>query len=394
MKQSACLSRRKFLALSLASAGAVGANTLIQPQQALAVENTRATSVFIDDLGRRIRVPDVINGVTPTGVNAQTMLFELCPDKIASLAMEISTPDAADYQDADMGELAELPKTGALLSTGGADIDSEEVVDISPVVMIDVGLPKEGLADKLNALQLETNIPYIFIDISFGKLPQAYRTLGSLLGCEQRAEALASYVEAAMSEVKEIASNLKTPCKVFYAHREQGLAVTGGIPLQLDAIAYTGAIAVIEPYDYTARQINFDALVGADIDWVLFDDTSVLQSLQLGEGEAWDIWSETILSCRAGFAVSPALYHSWLGSMVFVQSIGLLWLTSVMWPASRGYDMEQRAREFYALFYGLGLVDEKAQELIGSIPPEDVLSYASDPEFVSNHAEEVISDDN
>jgi iron complex transport system substrate-binding protein len=88
--------------------------------------------------------------------------------------------------------------------------------------MLDVGLPKEGLADRLNALQLETNIPYVFIDISFGKLPRAYRTLGSLLGCEARAEALASYVEAAMSEVREIANSKELACKVFYAQRERG----------------------------------------------------------------------------------------------------------------------------------------------------------------------------
>jgi iron complex transport system substrate-binding protein len=197
-------------------------------------------------------------------------------------------------------------------------------------------------------------------------LPDAYRTLGTLLGCEQRAETLAVYVEAVMSEVTRIADTKETACKVFYAQREYGLAVTGSISLQLDAIASVGAIPVVEPYDYASNQVQLDVLAGVAVDWILFDDTNILESLQQRKGAAWDMWSETILTCDAEFAVSPALFHSWLGSMVFAQSIGLLWLASVVWPASCDYDIEQRAQEFSALFYGLGLADEASTDLVGS----------------------------
>jgi ABC-type Fe3+-hydroxamate transport system substrate-binding protein len=392
MSRNERFSRREFLSLSLASAGAVGVSTLIKPKDALATEDTKGTTVFIDDLGRSVRVSNAINSVTPTGINAQTMLCELCPEKIASLAVEISKADATDYEDVDMGELAQLPETGTLFSTSDTDIDSDEVVEISPAVMIDVGLPQKGLADKLNALQLETNIPYIFIDISFGNLPKAYRTLGLLLGCIQRAEDLASYVETVMSEVKEIANSQGVSRRVFYAQRELGLAVTEGISLQLDALAYIGAIPVTEPYDFVTKQICFDTLAESEIDWILFDDTDVLESLQQGKGRACDIWSNAMLLCGAGFMVSPALYHSWLGSMVFVQSIGLLWLTCAMWPASCGYGIEQRAQEFYTLFYDNGLVKEKAPELVGDLP-KSVPSDTSDQDPVRNHTEEAVSDE-
>jgi iron complex transport system substrate-binding protein len=131
-------------------------------------------------------------------------LCELFPEKIASLAVEISGDDVSDYEEADMGELVQLPETGTLFSTSDTDMSPTKVAALSPVIMLDVGLPKEGLAEKLDALQLETGIPYIFIDISFGNLPQAYRILGSLLGCDRRAEALAAYVEAVLSEVKAL----------------------------------------------------------------------------------------------------------------------------------------------------------------------------------------------
>jgi iron complex transport system substrate-binding protein len=384
------LSRRKFL--SFLSATAFGAGVLLRPEQALAQEGRGGSTVFCDDLGRNVRIPNTISSVTPTGIHAQTLLTELCPEKIASLALEISADDADDYEDADMGELAELPETGTLLSTSDTDIDSEEVEYIAPTIMLDVGLPKEGLADALNALQLETNVPYVFIDISFGRLPQAYRTIGRLLGCEQRAETLATYVEAVMSEVGTIAADQENPPKVFYAQRECGLEVTGGSSLQLDAISYAGASPVTEPYDYAAKTIRFDALVQSEVDWVLFDDTAMLEPLLNAEGRAWDVWSGVLASCGAAFAVSPALYHSWLGSLVYAQSIGLLWLCSVLWPPSCGYDIEERAHEFYGLFYGLGLAEETAHELVGELP-EEVVADIPDPSPIDDYAEEVLSDE-
>jgi iron complex transport system substrate-binding protein len=344
----------------------------MKPQQALATESIVGTIVFTDDLGRSVRLPSIIDSVTPTGINAQMMLCHLFPEKMASLAMEVPPSDVSDYADANLEDLVELPETGTLLSSSGADIVSEEVVEISPGIMLDVGLPKEGLADKLNALQLETNIPYIFIDISFGNLPNAYRALGSLLGCESRAEALASYVESVMAEVKGVVDLQETAYKVFYAQRELGLSVTGGISLQLDAITYAGGIPIVEPYDYANKAVLVDMVGGSEIDWILFDDTDVLEPLLLGEGEAYVVWSEAISSSGAGFAASPALYHSWLGSMVFAQSIGLLWLVSVIWPTHCDFDMDVRAQEFYNLFYGLGLADDSASELVGEITEEEV----------------------
>jgi hypothetical protein len=64
-------SRRKFL--SLASIGAIGGVILTKPLHALAAENVREATVFVDDLGRNVWIPHTIQSVTPTGINAQTL---------------------------------------------------------------------------------------------------------------------------------------------------------------------------------------------------------------------------------------------------------------------------------------------------------------------------------
>jgi hypothetical protein len=112
MTRNERLSRRKFLSFSLASAGAIGIGVAIKPQQAHAAKKTTGTTVFVDGLGRSVRIPIVIESVTPTGISAQTMLCELCPEKMASLAVGISEADAADYQDAQHGRPGRAPRDG------------------------------------------------------------------------------------------------------------------------------------------------------------------------------------------------------------------------------------------------------------------------------------------
>jgi iron complex transport system substrate-binding protein len=368
MHQAKRFSRRKFLSLSLTSAGAASVGVLLKPNRALAQESRAASVVFCDGLGRKVRIPTSVGSVTPTSVHAQVMLAELCPNKIASLAIEISEEDAADYEGADMDGLVALPETGTLASTSDTDVDPDEVAEVSPTVMLDVGLPKEGLADRLNALQLETGIPHIFIDISFGRLPEAYRALGSLLGCRQRAEDLAAYVETAMAEVRRISDSQEASCRVFYAQREQGLRVCDGIDLQLEAISYAGGTPVTEPYDYAAKTVHLDTLAQSAVDLILFDDNFMTEVLSSGEGEVWELWSGIVFAADTVYAISPALYHSWLGSLVYAQSIGLLWLCSILWPTSCNYDINERAQGFYNLFYGYNVAEEKTRGLVGVMP--------------------------
>lgn len=47
----------------------------------------------------------------------------------------------------------------------------------------------------MQSLQEQTGIPTVFIEASGDTLPQAYRTLGALLGVADAAEPLARYIE-------------------------------------------------------------------------------------------------------------------------------------------------------------------------------------------------------
>lgn len=363
MDDNLSLSRRHFV--ELISSGVLCTLAVGIPREAFAGQGFGSPRDFVDSLGRNVYIPSRVESVTPTGMCAQAMLCMLFPEKLASVAASIDGAENQEYRNAGMSAVTDLPETGTATTSTDAGINATEVVNVSPSIMLDVGVAKEGLESELDVLQEETGVPYAFIDISFGKLPEAYRTLGRLLGCSERSERLATYVENVHSEIEQGKTRRSGSCKVFYAPRVLGLGVSRSVSLQADAITFIGAMPIMTPYDYENRTVDLDALAAESADLILFDDIDCLDSLRSGEGEAFDIWSPVPAIREGRFAVSPALFHSWLGSLVFVQSIGMLWLASIIWPEAYDDDMTQRAKEFYELFYGFEAEDETVRALVG-----------------------------
>ena len=354
-----CVSRRGLL--GLAAAGAAGAVGLVRPGEALAAGSRE----FVDDLGRRVSLPRRVRDVVPAGVPAQTLMTTLCPEGLATLAVDVSR-DAKDYADAGLSDVEALPDTGTLSSPAGGDLDAGVVAEVGPQVTLDAGCPKDGLAGRLDALQEESGSPAVFLDLSFGRLPGAYRALGALTGCEERAEALARHVERALglAALSSGAAAGAAP-RVFYAPREMGVALRGGVEAQLDAIRHVGAEPVTSPYDWESRTVDIGAVAAAEPDLVVFGDTALASSLLSKEGEGWFLWGAVPAVGHGAYISSPALMHSWLASPVLVQHLGVLWLGGVLWGESCGYAVDEEARAFYELFYGLDKEDAELRVLLG-----------------------------
>ena len=97
--------------------------------------------------------------------------------------------DASLYLPAYILEKTEIGQ----LYGGKGEMDLEALLAAAPDVVIDIGEPKKTTADDLTALTEQTGIPFIHIDATVATAPEAYRTLGVLLGREEKAEELATW---------------------------------------------------------------------------------------------------------------------------------------------------------------------------------------------------------
>lgn len=358
------ISRREF-----ARFAALGAAALIVGTPEFAIAEPRSRK-FTDSLGRTIVVPATVCAVMPAGDIAQQLVCTLCPELLSSVASEITEADALEFKRAGMGEIANLPETGGSSSSGVEGVVPQAASWTGASLILDAGLRKNNLANDLDALQKEEGVPCVFLDVSFGNLPQAYRMLGNLLGREDRAEQLASYVESAMDRAAAVGFASKNPPRVFYAPRHNGIEVRSSYTVQVDAIAHVGATPITSPYVFPDRTVDIAALNEAKADLVVFDDTDCLKSFVRREGEAWDIWSQSDAFADNNVIVSPGLINSWFGSLILAQSLGLLWLSSVLWPSCCSYSISEEAGLFYRIFYGIEKDGADFAEMIGSYKKE------------------------
>lgn len=368
------LSRRDFVSCAITLAGGVAMFSL--PGRALAAEglvagtSAPAKTAFEDSLGRSVELSQTASSVVPLGIYAQTMMETLYPGALASLAKEVSG-DAADFAEAGLADIAGLVETGTPGANFGKSVDPGLIAALAPDIVLQAGVPRAGAAEELERVQSETGAPCVFLDVSYGKLQESYRMLGRLLGCEDRAEELAAYVEDAQSRAKAAMADGAGKLRVFYGPRVAGKKVTAGVSAQVDVMASLGLEPVTRPYDFEGRTVDFAALAEEDPDFVILDDTSFPSSFFSCEGEVYELWKGVRAINEGRFAVAPALMHSILGSTVFAQSIGMLWIARIVSPSRFKYDIVSEMKGFYRLFYGLDRDDRYMVQLVGMGPENE-----------------------
>ena len=303
-------------------------------------------SLFKDSIGRSVAVPAQIETVIPSGLYAQTVLCTLCPEKILSISQEIESSDKPQYEKADLEEIPELPKTGSMYSSGNRDIKTAKIDIMNADIIIDIGGQKNDLTLSLDYLQTNTETPTVFVDGSFGKLADAYRTLGQLLNCESRASQLADHVEEIQALIITKRSNVEKEYKILFAGNDLGLSNHENYSFQNEAISFLGGKPVEIPSGPIEGIIDKDELVKHEMDYIIFNDADCFNDILVAKGEAGAIWIGVDAIQNGHYALSPGLYHNWIGFPMFVQTIGLLWLGRQVWPSVYNYDLNTIAKRF------------------------------------------------
>ena len=96
-------------------------------------------------------------------------------------------------------EYRDLPVLGSL--TGGDTVNLEVLLQTKPDLIVDFGSVRDTYVSLAERVQAQTGIPYILIDGRFANTAASVRLLGAILGVEERAERIASYVESTLAKI-------------------------------------------------------------------------------------------------------------------------------------------------------------------------------------------------
>ena len=208
MKKPLALLLALSLTLSLCACGGgtapatnASAPAEIQPAETAAAAETR---LFTDSVGREVALPARIDKVAVSGPMAQIVLFALCPDKLVGVANQWDE-SAEAYLDT---EYYNLPLLGQLYG-GKGELNLETLLSSGAQVVVDVGEPKDSIAEDLDALQEQTGVPFVHISATTQTTGDAYRLLGELVNMEEEAEILAAYCEEIYSRTVDIAGSVE-----------------------------------------------------------------------------------------------------------------------------------------------------------------------------------------
>lgn len=346
---------KRLLALVLALVMSLSLFACGQKQQKDKTDDgtqTETTRVFTDSCGREVTVPADIQKIAVSGPLAQMVVFAIAPDKMVGVA-NAWDESAKAYFDA---KYLELPLLGQLYG-GKGELNLETLLAVEPDVVIDVGEPKDSMAEDLDALQEQTGIPFVHIDAYLASMDDTYAMLGDLLAMPNEAQGLADYCRYAYDKVKAIADSVEK-VNLLYVTGEEGLNVIakGSYHAEVIDMLCSNLAVVDEPSSKgTGNKVDMEQILNWNPDAVIFAPGSIYSTV--ADNENW----QTIPAIRDGrYYEVPMGPYNWMGFPPSVQRIlGMQWMAKVLYPDAADYDMYETTQTYFQLFYHCDLTAEQ-----------------------------------
>lgn len=361
--------KKKILSLILVStlaitslAGCSSSNTVsssqVSSQQQSKKNEDTETIKFTDSAGREVEVPKNIERIAPTGTLAQIVLFSVAPDKLVGLSGEWSD-DAKEILD---DKYADLPIFGQLYGSG--DLNTEALAAADPQVIIDIGEAKEGNKEDLDSIQEQIGIPVIFVEGTLKTMPECYTTLGKLLGEEEKAKSLSDYCKNTYDTTIETMNKIGDENKVdfLYCSGDTGTSVIANGSFHAEIIdLLTNNVAVVENASSkgTGDEVSLEQIYMWDPDVIVFAPQSIYSTV----GKDKD-WQKVKAIKSSKYYEVPDTPYNWMDMPPSVNRyMGMVWLSQILYPDEFNYDLKEKTKEYYKLFYDVDLTDKQYEEI-------------------------------
>lgn len=339
------------LALFLTACGEKPAPPPPEPEETANQAETGGERYFTDSAGREVAVPGTLTRIVPSSSMSQAVLFAIAPDMLVGLASRWSDSAVGIIDEAYL----DLPYFGSLYAS--ADLNVEELALTGPQLIVDIGEAKDSVAEDLDTLQEQTGIPAVYISASLAGMPETYRTLGALLGREERGEALAQFCERVYERTCSIMDQVgENKVRALYVMGEEGLNVVarGSYHAEVLDLLTDNAAAVDSPTSKgTGNEVTMEQIMLWDPAFVLFAPDSIYDTVTQTQP-----WNQVDAIVKGAYGKVPGAPMNWMGMPPSVQRyLGLIWLPAELYPEYCGYDVKGEIMEFYQLFFGCTLTE-------------------------------------
>ena len=316
-----------------------------------------AGRVFTDSTGREVTVDQEISRIAVTGPLGQIVVFAIAPDMLVGIPGAWN-PEAKAFLDE---QYYSLPVLGQLYG-GKGDLNLEELLKAAPQVVIDIGEPKDSIAQDMDALTEQTGIPFVHISAYLEHMDETYTMLGELLGLEEEAGVLAETCERIYSRAVEMMQGVEK-VNMLYATGENGLNVlaNGGYHSGvIDMMANNVAVVENVSSKGTGNEVDMEQILNWNPDVIVFSENSIYDTV--GDDPVW----QSVSAIESGrYYEVPFGPYNWIGQPPAVQRLlGMMWLGKLLYPQAADYDLYDEVAQYYQLFYHCDLTREQYDALM------------------------------
>ncbi len=330
-----------------------------------AAQTQSDTRIFTDSLGREVELPANIERICPSGHTAQQVLLTMAPDKMIGLSQPLS-----DDQLAIFGEkFKDYPVFGAVLGAKD-DFNREAVAAADPQVIIDTGEVKKDTEESLDALQEQLGIPVVFVEAYLEDYGAAYKTLGELLGMEERGNELSAYCTRVYDKVKNTMDAIPESERVNMAYLlgENGLNAIAKTSVQaqvIDMVANNVVVVDDVSGKGSGNEISLEQIAVWNPELIIFQAGSIYDTV--GEDPAW---SQIAAIANDNFYEVPNNPWCWMNNPPTVnQLMGMQWLPRLLYPDKFDDSIEDVTKAYFSTMYGYDLSDAELSEILQDALP-------------------------
>lgn len=323
------------------------------------------TRMFTDSLGREVELPANIERICPSGHTAQQVLLTMAPDKMVGLSQTLSDDQLAIFGD----RFKDYPVFGAVLGAKD-DLNREAVAAADPQVIIDTGEVKNDTEESLDALQDQLGIPVVFVEAYLDDYGAAYKTLGELLGMEDRGNELSAYCDSIYEDVESTMAAIPESERVNMAYLlgENGLNAIAKTSVQgqvIDMVANNVVVVDDASGKGTGNEISLEQIAVWDPELIIFQKGSIYGTV--GDDPAWQ---GIAAIANDNYYEVPNNPWCWMNNPPTVnQLMGMQWLPRLLYPDAFDDSIQDVTKEYYKTMYGCDLTDAELSEILeGALP--------------------------
>ena len=324
------------------------------------LDNSSEKITIEDMYGRKLEVPEQIEGVLTTGNIEAMMAFMVAPDLLLGWGFK-PRGTLLDQQYLD------LPVVGAWTARESGNY--EVFIGMQPDIVL------EGRQTDLAERQQKFgSIPVVGLDTGsdMNSFIEPIRYLGEILGRSQETELLVNYYEEALLFADTVKQSIpyEERVRVYYAEGSDGLSTDPSGSIHTELLDICGAINVAEVASdeegYGMIDVSMEQVIMWDPDVIIIGRASPpdLRDTIMNDSR----WRNFRAIEEGKVYTRPDDPFSWFdGPTGPNQAIGIYWLVHTLYPEKLSLDeLKDKVVEFYSLFYHYELSEDELSSLLGT----------------------------